>query len=104
MKILVPVIKSLLNPLFDELSRFSSLNLSPQGIFSTLQINTVVIFLTSQFCKLFKTVDTKAGHSFPVFSCSWIKIMLTSATLMAKGPTGPSAIASHWEIFFLHPL
>lgn len=104
MKILVPVIKSLLNPLFDELSRFSSLNLSPQGIFSTLQINTVVIFLTSQFCKLFKTVDTKAGHSFPVFSCSWIKVMLTSATLMSKGPTGPSAIASHWEVFFLHPL
>lgn len=104
MKILVPVIKSLLNPLFDELSRFSSLNLSLQGIFSTLQINTVVIFLTSQFCKLFKTVDTKAGHSFPVFSCSWIKVMLTSATLMSKGPTGPSAIASHWEVFFLHPL
>lgn len=104
MKILVPVIKSLLNPLFDELSRFSSLNLSLQGIFSTLQINTVVIFLTSQFCKLLKTVDTKTGHCFPVFSCSWIKIMLTSAALMSKGPTGPSAIASHWEVIFLHPL
>lgn len=53
MKILVPVIKSPLNPLFDELSRLSSLNLSLQGIFSTLQINIVVIFLILQFCKLF---------------------------------------------------
>lgn len=53
MKILVPIIKSLLNPLFDELSRLSSLNLSLRGIFSTFQINTVVIFLTYQFCKLF---------------------------------------------------
>lgn len=86
MKILVPIIKSLLNPLFDELSRLSSLNLSLRGIFSTFQINTVVIFLTYQFCKLFKTAVIRAGHSF---SCSQMK-----TTPISKGP---STSASHWE-------
>lgn len=83
-----------LNPLSHQLSRLSSLNLSPRGIFSTLQIITAGISLTLQFCKLFFGWH----QNQPQLSST---LMHSDETPVSKDPTSPSATAYRWDIILV---